>query len=259
MPVLEVAGADIDYEIEGDEGPLVVQLHGLTSSRTRDALLGLDLGRSLRGHRLLRYDARGHGRSTGTRVEEDYGWGQLADDLLALLDHVAPGERVHGVGPSMGTGTLLHAAVCDPERFATQTLVTPPTAWKRRKEQAAVYLLNAEQIERLGVAGLVESGSTAPVPPALADAPLTRPTVDEALLPIVMRGAAATDFPPRKAIKQIQAPTLILAWTGDRTHPVKTATTLDELLPHSRMVVARTPYGVMAWPGLFAEHVTLHE
>ncbi|ARJ05212.1 alpha/beta hydrolase [Humibacter sp. BT305] len=259
MPVLDVRGATIDYEIEGSEGPLVVQLHGLTSSRTRDALLGLDLGRSLRAHRILRYDARGHGRSTGSTSKGDYGWQALAGDLLALLDHIAPGERVHGVGPSMGTGTLLHAAVQDPERFATLTLVTPPTAWKRRKEQAAVYLRNADQVERLGTVALVESGSTAPVPPALADAPLTRPTVAEDLLPTVLRGAAKTDFPPKKAIKRIETPTLILAWTGDRTHPVKTANTLAELLPHSRMVLARTPYGVMAWPGLFAEHVTLHE
>jgi 3-oxoadipate enol-lactonase len=259
VPVLDVGGASIDYEIEGDDGPLVVQLHGLTSSRTRDALLGLDLGRALRAHRILRYDARGHGRSTGSGVEADYGWDALAGDLLTLLDHVAPGETVHGVGPSMGTGTLLHAAVRDPERFATLTLVTPPTAWKRRREQAAVYVLNADQVERLGFAALVESGSTAPVPPALADAPLTRPTVEEGLLPTVLRGAAATDFPPRKAIRRIETPTLILAWTGDRTHPIKTATALAELLPHSRMVVARTPYGVMAWPGLFAEHVSLHE
>ena len=33
-----------------EAGPLVVQLHGLTSSRDRDAQLGLDLARSLRGH-----------------------------------------------------------------------------------------------------------------------------------------------------------------------------------------------------------------
>lgn len=66
MPALQVRGAVLDYDITGDDGPLVVQLHGLTSSRARDAQLGLDLGRALRGHRVLRYDARAHGRSTGT-------------------------------------------------------------------------------------------------------------------------------------------------------------------------------------------------
>lgn len=256
MPTLRAHGADLDFDITGDSGPLVVQLHGLTSSRTRDAQLGLDLGRALRGHRILRYDARAHGRSTGTTNPDDYGWSALAKDLLALLDHVAPGERVHGIGPSMGTGTLLHAATRDPHRFASLTLVTPPTAWKTRRAQGDLYRSNAAAVARGGLAALDQVGSTAPVPPALADAPETRVSVAEDLLPIVLRGAGATDLPRKKKIKTITAPTLILAWTGDRTHPLKTARTLRELLPDSRLVVARSPYGIMAWPGLFAEHVT---
>jgi 3-oxoadipate enol-lactonase len=36
---------------------------------------------------------------------------------------------------------------------------------------------------------------------------------------------------------------------------VSTANRLHDLIASSRLVVARTPYGVMAWPGLFAEHV----
>lgn len=256
MPALQVRGATLDYDITGDDGPLVVQLHGLTSSRARDAQLGLDLGRALRGHRVLRYDARAHGRSTGTDKPADYGWDALAGDLLALLDRVAPGEKVHGVGPSMGTGTLLHAAVGDPKRFASLTLVTPPTAWKRRRAQGDVYRANAAVVQSGGLAALLELGDTAPVPPALADAPETRPTVPTDLLPIVLRGAASTDLPGKGKIAKIQVPTLVLAWTGDRTHPLKTARTLRELIPDSRLVVARSPYGVMAWPGLFAEHVT---
>lgn len=256
MPALRVRGATLDYEITGEDGPLVVQLHGLTSSRARDTQMGLDLGRALRGHRVLRYDARAHGHSSGTDREADYGWDALADDLLALLDHVAPNESVHALGPSMGTGTLLHAAVREEHRFASLTLVTPPTAWKRRRAQGDLYRVNADLVERGGLAAFMALGDTAPVPPALADAPETRPTVPPHLLPTVLRGAAATDLPKRKRISQIDAPTLVLAWTGDRTHPLKTARMLRELIPRSRLVVARSPYGVMAWPGLFAEHVT---
>jgi 3-oxoadipate enol-lactonase len=255
VPQLALGDATLDFDVTGESGPLVVQLHGLTSSRARDAQLGLDLGRALRGHRVLRYDARGHGGSTGSGEADAYRWHRLADDLLALLDHVAPGERVHGVGPSMGTGTLLHAALRDPGRFASLTLVVPPTAWASRRAQAATYLENARLVEREGLGAFVEQGSTAPVPPALADAPLTRPAVPEHLLPTVLRGAAATDFPTKAAVAGIAVPTLILAWIGDRTHPVKTANKLHALIPRSRIAIARTPYGVMAWPGLFAEHV----
>ncbi|MGO3885366.1 MAG: alpha/beta fold hydrolase [Mycetocola sp.] len=259
MPIFERGGAQLAYEVDGSAGPLVVQLHGLTSSRERDALLGLDLGRAIRGHRVLRVDARGHGESTGTMSEADYGWDALAADLLALLDRVAPGERVHGVGPSMGTGTLLHAAVADPDRFASLTLVTPPTAWKRRRAQGETYRAHAELIEQQGVAALARLDRTAPVPPALAFAPETYPTIAPELLPTVLRGAAGTNLPAKSLIRQITIPTLILAWTKDRTHPMKTARRLNELIEGSTLVVARTPYGVMAWPALFAEHVTMSD
>lgn len=255
MSTLRVRGADLDFDVTGDAGPLVVQLHGLMSSRSRDAQLGLDLGRALRDHRVLRVDARGHGGSSGTADPADYRWDRLADDLLAVLDAVAPGEAVHGVGPSMGTGTMLHASLRDPARFASLTLMVPPTAWGTRRAQAEVYLTNADLIEAHGVEAFVQLHSTTPVPPALADAPATLPAVDEALLPTVLRGAALADLPPKSDIARIDAPTLILAWSGDPTHPLRTATRLHELMPHSRLVVARTPYGVMAWPGLFAEHV----
>lgn len=258
MPTLELGDATLDYDVAGDAGPLVVQLHGLTSCRERDERIGLDLGRSLRDHRVLRYDARGHGRSTGDRHPAGYQWHRLADDLLALLDHVAPGERVHGAGPSMGTGTLLHAAVRDPGRFASLTLVVPPTAWTTRRPQAATYLAGAELVEREGLAAFVAQAESTIGPPALADAPLTEPSVAEDLLPSVLRGAASTDLPDPEAIRTIDVPTLVLAWSEDPTHPLSTAALLHELIDDSRLVVARTPYGIMAWPGLFADHVATH-
>lgn len=255
MPALNVGEARLDYEIVGESGPLVVQLHGLTSCRARDAALGLDLGRALRGHRILRYDARGHGESTGHCDVAAYAWPALAGDLLSLLDHVSPDEPVHGVGTSMGSATLLHAAVHSPHRFASLTLVVPPTAWETRREKAAAYLANAELVEREGVAAFVELGSTIPDPPALAEAPLTSPSVVEELLPTVLRGAAASNLPPLQTVATIDLPTLILAWADDPAHPLRTAELLHQAIRASRRIVARTPYGIMAWPALFADHV----
>ncbi|WP_307846679.1 alpha/beta hydrolase, partial [Rhodococcus sp. CX] len=151
MPTFSVPGAELDVELSDEGGHPVVQLHGLTSSRHRDRLMDLDLGRGLSGTRLLRYDARGHGRSTGRAVPEDYRWEVLADDLLRLLDHWFPGEQVHGVGPSMGTGTLLHAAVRDPGRFSGLTLMVPATAWETRAAKAESYRQNARVIEEQGL------------------------------------------------------------------------------------------------------------
>lgn len=256
MPGLDVVDARIDYDVVGDTGSLVVQLHGLTSCRARDAALGLDLGRALRGHRVLRYDARGHGESSGTVKESSYAWPALASDLLAMLDKLAPGERVHGVGTSMGAATLLHAAVRYPQRFESLTLVVPPTAWETRRAKAESYRANADLVQRNGVEAFVELSSTVPEPPALANAPHTLPAVDEELLPAVLRGAAGSNLPALQAIAELTVPTLILAWTEDPTHPLRTAELLQGAIDSSRLLVARTPYDVMSWPAAFAEHVS---
>ena len=62
MPTFEVAGAELAVALSDEGGHPVVQLHGLTSSRARDRVLNLDLGRGLSGTRLLRYDAGAHRR-----------------------------------------------------------------------------------------------------------------------------------------------------------------------------------------------------
>lgn len=258
MPSFSVTGAELDVELSDEGGHPVVQLHGLTSSRARDRLLDLDLGRGLSGTRLLRYDARGHGRSTGRAVPEDYRWPQLADDLLGLLEAWFPGEPIHGVGPSMGTATLLHAAVREPERFAGLTLVIPPTAWETRALKASQYDEAAAIVESQGMAAFVEAGRLAPRPPATLETPETLPDVDEALLPSLLRGAALSDLPTPAQLAAVDVPITLLAWTHDPAHPVSTASALVDLLPRARLVVAAKPSDLATWPELLMDDVAGH-
>lgn len=255
MTTFVVPGAELAVELSDEGGHPVVQLHGLTSSRARDRVLNLDLGRGLNGTRLLRYDARGHGRSTGRQVPQDYRWENLADDLLRLLDNWFPGERVHGVGPSMGTGTLLHAAAREPDRFVGLTLMVPATAWQTRPAQATHYRIAAEIIETQGLAAFIASAREATPPPATVGAPETVPDVADALLPALFRGAALSDLPAREALTRIDVPATILAWTGDPAHPLSTAESLAALLPQSTLTVAHTPADVETWPQILSQDV----
>lgn len=255
MNTLTVPGAELAVELSDEGGHPVVQLHGLTSSRSRDRLLDLDLGRGLDGTRLLRYDARGHGRSTGRPEPLDYQWQNLADDLLRLLDDWFPGERVHGVGPSMGTATLLHAAVREPDRFSGLTLLVPPTAWATRVAKADDYRAAAALVEDRGLEVFLEAGRLAPVPPATAGLPDTQPDVDVALLPALLRGAASSDLPSADAIARIGTPTTILAWIDDASHPLSTAETLLDLLPSATLAVATTRAELETWPAILAVDV----
>ncbi|MEJ8277941.1 alpha/beta fold hydrolase [Pseudonocardia spirodelae] len=252
MGSFEVAGAVLDHDLTGDAGPAVVALHGLTSSRRRESVMGLDVAGRITGIRLLRYDARGHGRSTGTTDPADYRWPSLARDLLALLDHALPGRRVHGIGPSMGAGTLLHAALADPDRFASLTLMLPPTAWDTRRARAADYERAAVAVEAGGVTAFDPGTDEELLPPAARGRPRTAPDVRADVLPAVLRGAAATDLPDPDELERITVPVQILAWTGDPGHPESTARTLRSRLPAAGLAIAETPDDVRWWVRLVA-------
>ncbi|WP_261624946.1 alpha/beta fold hydrolase [Nesterenkonia marinintestina] len=246
-------GAQLHCRSAG-EGPAVVQLHGLTSHALRERAAGLDMTQELHGVRTLHIDARAHGSSTGRPVPEDYVWPQLAADLLGLLDVVAPGERVAAAGPSMGAATLLYAALEDPDRFTSLTLLVPPTAWETRAAQAKDYRRAARMVEALGVAAFARLGRLMPPPPAQADRTKeTMPSVSRELLPSVFRGAALTDLPDPERLRRLDVPCQLLAWTEDAAHPLSTAEELHRLLPDSTLDVAETPEQLRSWPRRTAE------
>jgi pimeloyl-ACP methyl ester carboxylesterase len=258
VPTYHLAGATLDYEVRGEDGPAVVQLHGLTSSRRRETELGVDLSAGLSGCRVLRYDARGHGRSTGSPDPAAYSWPCLAEDLRSLLDAVLPGETVHGIGASMGVGTLLHAVVADPARFRSLVLAIPPTAWETRTQQRAAYLQASELVRHEGIAPWVEAGRGAPPPPASPGLGTAWPQVEEDLLPAVLAGAAETDLPAPEVVAALDLPVLLLAWTDDLAHPLSTARRLHELVAGSELVVAATQDDRVAWRGHVADWVARH-
>jgi 3-oxoadipate enol-lactonase len=243
---LERNGATLSYEVADGDRPTVVQLHGLSSSRASEAAAGYfdwspvhDAGR-----RLVRYDARGHGRSTGRADAADWAWPRLAEDLFALLDVVAPGETVDAIGVSMGVGTLLHAVTLQPERFRRLVLVIPPTAWATRATQADVYRQMAALVEEQGYDALVRAMAAFGTLPLLEEGGWTMtpaPDIARELLPTVFRGAAATDLPSPDAVAGILQPVLLRPWAGDPGHPVSTAELLHGLLPDSTLEVMSTP------------------
>src|SRR5437763_6760252 len=120
-------------------------------SRAAEDALGLQDWSALTRRR-VRYDARGHGTSTGRPVAEDYTWPNLADDLLAVADLIRDGRPVDWIGGSMGCGSLLWAATRAPERFRRLVLEIPPTTRETRIAAATMYRAGADPVERAGKA-----------------------------------------------------------------------------------------------------------
>ncbi|WP_261560421.1 alpha/beta fold hydrolase [Frankia tisae] len=252
----QIRGAELAYTDAG-RGPLAVYAHGVTQSRASETASGLfDWAPVVAaGRRLVAYDARGHGQSTGDPVPAQYTWPQLAEDLLALLDQLAGASPVAGIGSSMGTGTLLHAAVAAPGRFDRLVLTAPPTAWASRAAQADLYRRGADLVETRGPRLFAELAASAPVPAVFADLPSfpPAPDVSEKLFPSVLRGAADSDLPAEAALATIDVPVLILAWAGDPGHPLSTAERLAALIDSARLQVAETGAQLARWGALTAD------
>lgn len=247
-------GARIAYSADGpsDAEHVVVVTHALATSREWEDEAGiLDWSPVARaGGRVVRYDSRGHGASTGEAAAEHYQWPVMAQDLLAVADAVSPHRPVDAISESTGCGTLLWAVLAAPERFRRLLLVIPPTRGAARAEQAELYRAAADMIELLGIDAWRRLVAAAVPAPILAAGGWTRTdlvAVKDDLLPSVLRGAAASAFPDDEALRGIRHPALILAWDTDASHPLETAQHLAQQLPGSTLEIATTPDAIRTW------------
>jgi 3-oxoadipate enol-lactonase len=231
-------------------GPAFFWGHGFASSTANEADMMLGWDRLAAHHRVVRWDARGHGSSAGTADPADYEWENLGRDVVALADELDIESFAVG-GASMGAATALHAAVHAPERVTGLVLALPPTAWETRAAQADEYVRGADLVEQHGPASYIERHKSQPVPPILepiAEAYLDfTPAIPDDLLPAALRGAGRSDLPSAEQIRSIAAPTLLLAWAGDPGHPLATAERLAELLPDAELNVAGELMDLLSW------------
>lgn len=94
----------------GGDGPPLLLLHGLAGSSRELLPTAAALADS---HRVLLMDQRGHGRST--RRPQDLTRRAFVDDVVEVLEQVAPGRPCVLVGQSMGAHTALLVAAGRPD------------------------------------------------------------------------------------------------------------------------------------------------
>jgi len=116
MPQIAANGIEIHYELSGPADAPVVLLSN--SLGTRLEMWDPQLAALAQRYRVLRYDSRGHGRSSAPAGP--YRLETLVDDALGLLDGLGI-ERAHFCGLSKGgmVGQLLGAS--HPERLRSLT------------------------------------------------------------------------------------------------------------------------------------------
>jgi pimeloyl-ACP methyl ester carboxylesterase len=252
-------GVELSGERAG-EGIPVVLLHGLTATRRYVVMGSRSLQRS--GHLVVSYDARGHGRSAPAPEPGAYGYGLLAEDLLAVLDALELPRAVLA-GASMGAHTALALALSAPERVAGLVLITPSfdPGDPREQSELARWDALARGLREGGVDGFVAAYNLDEVPAAWRATVETvlrqRLSAHEHPLAVAYALEAVPRSHPFERIEQLGAlhvPTVVVGSRdeADPGHPLAVAERYAAAIPGARLVVedssepARSP---IAWQG----------
>jgi 3-oxoadipate enol-lactonase len=257
-----IAYRDSGLPAENPEAPAFIWAHSLLASMGQEDATGIfNWTPLLERARVIRYDARGHGRSAPGRDPQRQTWPELAADMLGMLDFLGLDEAIGG-GASMGCGTLLHAACRAPGRFPALVLALPPTAWSGRRNQTLLYrtvgMLAANPVIGLAVRGFSSVRDRLPSPRRTPRRALISAGMDQFLRDPrrtigPFNGAALTDLPTEDALAGLKMPCLILAWADDRMHPIPVANRLHELLTDSELMIATSDEDILEWPKRVAE------
>ena len=114
--MVAVEGGEVWADDSGGDLPPLVLLHpGVGDSRVWEPVLPALTGE----YRVIRYDARGYGRSPAPTTKFT-----LLADLITVLDHFGL-DRVAVVGCSQGGGSALGLALAQPARVSALVLLCP--------------------------------------------------------------------------------------------------------------------------------------
>ena len=121
MPVFHNNGVDIAYLDEGEGQPIVL-VHGFASTKEIN-WVNPTWTRTLTraGRRVIALDNRGHGQSGKLYDAEAYHTERMAEDVVALLDHLKL-PRVDIMGYSMGARITAFVALKHPARVRSAIL-----------------------------------------------------------------------------------------------------------------------------------------
>lgn len=252
------AGGTLLAGEQSGEGPAVVLLHGLTATRRYVVMGSRTLERS--GHRVIAYDARGHG-SSAPASDGDYRYPRLAADLEAVLD--ASGlERAVLAGASMGAHTAIRFALDHPGRVAGLVLITP--AFDPSGEGATEierWDALARGLREGGVEGFVAAYDLQAIPESMRSTVHTvlRQRLEaqqhpDAVADALERVPRSRPFENLGELAAIEAPTLIVTSRDelDPSHPLAVGELWAKAIPGAGLLVeeqSSPPRSPIAWQG----------
>jgi proline iminopeptidase len=255
MPFIHTAGAELYYTAAGD-GPTCVAVHGgpgMDGAHLRRHLAGLPV-------RLVVYDQRGHGRSTGQPESMD----QLADDLAAVIGATCGGQAPVVLGHSFGSFVALVHALRRPVRALVLVGAAASHGFRDRASAIAGRRATAAQLSayrRLWDGSLRDDSEFRAAwetlfplyfhdprrcPPALPELTFRLET-RRRVLPLL------AGYDVRAQLGAVAAPALVVTGRSDWITPPEEAFALAQGLPRAALHVPADSGHMPFWeePGLF--------
>ena len=234
VKTVNVNGVDIAYRFDGPENGRVLLV--ANSLMANGSMWDWNVPAFADRYRVLRYDKRGHGKSSV--VSGPYNIAQLADDAAGLLDALKI-EKAHFMGLSIGGMIGQQLGARYPEKIYSLSLcntaseMPPRSLWEDRFQTARTK----------GLAGLVDGTIqrwfTAPF---IERAPQDIEKVRQMILGTnvdgyIGCGSAVRDMAQSTMLLKIKAPTLVLSGRHDPACTVDQGIVLNKLIDGSQMVI----------------------
>jgi pimeloyl-ACP methyl ester carboxylesterase len=239
------------------EGPDVVLLHGLTATRRYVVMGSKALERS--EHRVISYDARGHGASTPAPSPDLYGYDELGRDLIAVLDGTGV-ERAVLAGASMGAHTLVWLALNHPNRVAGLVVITPAYGAGEIEDPERLERWDAlsDGLRNGGIEGFIRAYGEPAVPEQWRETVikvirqrLSQHEHLDAVADALRAVPRSRPFGTLSELERISVPTAVVASNdeADPGHPQAVGAAYAERIPGAELITDQPGSSPVAWQG----------
>ncbi|MEO7003028.1 MAG: alpha/beta fold hydrolase [Ktedonobacterales bacterium] len=237
--MLDANSARFAYAVSGAGHPFTLLHAGIADSRMWDD----QVPTFAQHYRVIRYDARGFGRTEFPAVPYS-----TSEDVCAIIDALGV-EKTYLLGCSMGGGVALDFALSQPDRVDALILVGAGISGRKPSpELTAAFQRVEDAFERGGVAQAVELESRMWVdgPKRSPDQvnPDVRRRVDEMNTLAYSHAAQMAqaqhqplDPPAIGRLSEVHAPTLVVVGDGDQSDVIEAAELLAQGIPGARLTV----------------------
>ncbi len=239
------------------EGPPIALCHGITASRRYVHHGSRALERA--GHRVIVYDARGHGESDPAPAGEGYGYPRLVGDLERVVAAQVGEGRFVLAGHSMGAHTAVAYALAHPDRLTGLVVIGPTYLGEISPSSIAYWDGLAEALAAGGVDGFVAYiDRNQDIDPAWRASVLgfTRARMllhrhPEALVEALREVPRSQPFDSMADLERLEMPALVVASHDDADpgHPYAVAAAYAARLPRARLISEGEGESPLAWQG----------